>query len=165
MLNNCINYNKVVTYGLDIDDDTIIFTNTNKNLVSPNKEILCYVYFKDIVDIRYIEINTRKTQNATIKLWNYNMDVDFDTLYPNIEKTISTNTKHHIDNKYFDLQTDYFTIIISNIKNIYNITFYGRYHKYDTRRLESIRIGGRNDGGCKDISNSVGVNTPMSSKV
>lgn len=162
MLNDCINFDKVVTYGLD--DNTVVFINNNTNLKIKDGSILCYVYFKDIVNIKYIEINAKKSQNVKMQIWNYNMNIDFSSNYPNIEKTINTNNKHHIDNKYFDLKTDYFTIILSNITNIYNITFYGKYDKYDTRKLEQIKINFKG-GNCNEGANNVKCDTTMSNKI
>lgn len=159
MLNNLIWLDKVATWGLSAAHDEI-YTNIDKNLISNDNEILCYVYFTDIVDIRYIEINSEESKPIVIKLWNYNMDVDFDSLYEDIRKDVSTNNKILLTK--FDFTTDYFTLIISDLHTIKNITFYGNKNKRHTRRVDEIRLvwGG---GNCNDTKNDIKADKKMPS--
>lgn len=159
MLNNYICLDKVATWGLNAGHDEI-YTNVDKNLVSEDQEIICYVYFNDIVDIKHIEINAKESKQITIQLWNYNMNIDFDSTYEDICKQINTNEKSILSK--FDLTTDYFTLIIRNLKYIYNVTFYGKLNKVHTRELDKIRIGWRGNN-CNDIHNDVKANNTISS--
>lgn len=139
MINDHILMDKVVTMGLKDADGCELFTNAHSDLISINKDIICYVYFKDIVDIRYIVVNSMKDKNVKLTIWNYNMNIDFDSEGIDV-KTITSNKKEYINNKLFDLTTDYFTLKLTNLKHVTNIVFYGKYNRLNTRKLESIRI-------------------------
>ena len=147
MMYHCVNINrylefdKIAVYGIDNQiSHAELFDAHYKDLISEDGEILLYVYFKDIVDIKYIEVISSDASNYALKLWNYNMDIDFESEYPTIIKILSTNNKHIITSDNDFLTTDYFTMIISDLSNISNVIFYGRLCKNATRATERAKI-------------------------
>ena len=142
MLNQYLDKTKTAVYGLTPQSQTGVFEDNNEFICN---DLLCYVYFDDIVNIRMMEVNSQEDTKCLLKIYNYNMNVDFDTLdKPTIDQKILTNNKTVIN---FD--SDYFTLLLENLDNINNIKFYGCKSKYNNRRIERTQLFCPGGNACK----------------
>lgn len=140
---------KVINYDLPI-------INKEYKIKSMDNDIIIYIYFTDLVDIDFIEIDCDISE-LYISVYKYNCDIDFDNIY---EFKPSLHNIYNNEKIPFKLHNvDYFTIFFKSINQntfvINNIYFYGKRNRYNMRKLEDIEIYWKSELNMNDTTSVV----------